>query len=617
MKTTKTKAKEALPKKLYFESRSQVPLEHQWNLNKMFSSQAAWEVQFKKVSSQLAPLEKFRSQLKTPSKILSFFQSIAAVARQIEKLYVYASHASAVDLSNHHMQILVQKSQDLYAQFSQTISFQGPELAKLSDLTLKKMISDKKFYEFHRELRQVLAKKKHILSDAEEALLAQVSKLYNGPEDIFSALNDVDLTFGELKNDQGKMTKLTNGNYQTFLESQNRPVRAAAYETLYKSYQSHIHTFAQSLNLAVKQHHFYAKAKKYKSCLEASLSGNMIDPKVYQTLLDETHTSLKVLHKYFALRAKKLGLKKLKMYDLRVGIMPTKPLRFTYDQAVEICLAAVQPLGKEYVQIMAEGLKNGWVDKFENKGKRGGAFSGGCYDSDPYILMNFTGTLNDVYTLIHEGGHSLHSYLARRDQPYGLADYSLFAAEIASTVNERLLTNYLLKKYSGHARTNILAYEIDAIRATYFRQTMFAEFELLIHQSVEKGEPLTTQFFNQEYARLNALYYGPAIEKDEYIQYEWSRIPHFYYNFYVYQYATGIAAAYHFADQILHPTTGASRRAPKIAAGARPAEKYLNFLRGGGNHFPLVQLKQAGLDFTKPDLYRAVAKNLQKCLNLL
>lgn len=294
------------------------------------------------------------------------------------------------------------------------------------------------------------------------------------------------------------------------------------------------------------------------------------------------------------------------MWDMRVNLMNASPLKFTFAEAVKVCLEAVAPLGEEYVEILRQGLLGGWVDKFENKGKRGGAFSGGCYDSDPYILMNFTGSLNDVYTLIHESGHSMHSYFARKNQPYSLSDYSLFTAEIASTVNERLLTDYLLKKYSGDARKIVIAYEIDAIRATYFRQTMFAEFELNIHQKLEKGEPLTVQYFNEEYSRLNTLYHGPSVGPDDYIQYEWARIPHFYYNFYVYQYATGIAAAYYFAEQILHTKTGHAA-----------AEKYLNFLKSGGDHFPLEQMKRAGLDFTKPTLYRAVAKNLQRCLNML
>lgn len=603
----KTSTKKPKMSKTTFESRAAVPTEHRWKLEKMFKSVADWNKLFAKLQKEIPGLSKYRGKLNKSAQLIEYFEASSDILRQLERLYVYASHWSATDLSDQQAQIITQKAQNLYTNFSQTTSFQSPELSKQPDSYLKNLLKEKRFQLYHRELKLILSKKKHILSNAEENLMSQVGKLFPGPEDIFSALDNVDLTFGKIKDEKGKEVEITYGLYSKYAESQDRRVRHDNFENFYKAYQAHIHTYAQTLNLCVKQHDFYAKARKYDSSLEAAISGNMIDPKVYHTLLAETHKSLKVLHKYFAFRAKKLKLKKLSMYDLRVNLFDTS-LTFTYEEAVEMCVAAVAPLGQEYAKIMESGLKNGWVDKYENKGKRGGAFSGGCYDSDPYILMNFNGTLNDVYTLIHEGGHSMHSYLARKTQPYNLADYTLFTAEIASTVNERLLTAYLLNKYAKDPvkTKSVLAYEIDAIRATYFRQTMFAEFELLIHSEVEKGEPLTVQFFNQEYGRLNKLYHGPAVAEDNYIQYEWARIPHFYYNFYVYVYATGIAAAYFFADQILHPKNG-----------TKAAENYLGLLKSGGNDFPLIQLKKSGLDFTKPDIYRAVAKNLERCLNLL
>jgi oligoendopeptidase F len=591
----------------YFESRQKVPKKHRWNLEKMYTNLSAWQKHFDQISKKVAPLSRYRGKLKQEATILEYFRQASSVLRELEKLYVYASHLSSTDLSNHQALVISQKAQDLYTKFSQTVSFQGPELSQLPEARLKKMSLSAEFRDYHRELKLILAKKKHILSDAEEGLLSMFSRLFTGPEDVFSALDNVDLTFAEIKDAKGKKHQLTSSNFTRFLENTDRPLRHQAFENFYKSYQSHINTYAQTLNLCVKQHHLYATAKKYSSALEASLSGNMIDPEVYRALIRETHKSLPVLHKYFALRANKLGLKKFNMWDLRVNIANSTALKFTWDEAVDICLNALRPLGEEYVKTLRSGLTTGgWVDRFENKGKRSGAFSGGCYDSEPYILMNFTGTLNDVYTLIHEAGHSMHSWLSRHNQPYPLADYSLFVAEIASTVNERLLTSYLLENFTGKKREIVLAYEVDAIRATYFRQTMFAEFELDIHEQVEKGEPLTVQYFNQTYDRLNSRYYGPQLEHDQYIQYEWARIPHFYYNFYVYQYATGIAAAYCFADRITDP-----------AHGGKAAAAYLDFLRSGGNDFPLLQLKRAGLDFVKPDLYRAVAKNLQKCLNLL
>lgn len=587
----------------YYASRSDVPEEYRWKLHKIYSSAASWEKDYQSAQRLIAPLSEYRGKLKTSTVILRYFHDSSSVLRRIEKLYVYASHLGSTDLSDQQAQILTQRAQDLFVKFSGTVSFQGPELVRLSETQLKKMLAAPKFHPFHRELTMVLKKKKHILSDGEEALLSLQGKLSSGPEDIHSALDDIDLTFADVTDENGKKQQLTNGNYQGFLERQNRAVRHRAYENFYHSYRSHIHTFAQTLNLAVKQHHFLTVARQYKSCLESSLSGNMISSRVYTTLIKETHAILPALHKYFALRARRLGLKKLSMYDLRVNIVKAEPLRFSYDEAVQLCLDALAPLGEEYVRVLAEGLRGGWVDRYENKGKRGGAFSGGCFDTDPYILINFTGTLNDVYTLIHEAGHSMHSWYARTHQPYSLADYSLFTAEIASTVNERLLTAHLLKKFRGPQQKIVLAYEIDAIRATFFRQAMFAEFELNIHRMVEQGKPLTTEYFNIEYARLNALYHGPHVAQDDLIRYEWARIPHFYYNFYVYQYATGIAAAFYFAGRIL------------AKRGRQESKLYLEFLKKGGDGFPLDQLRSVGLNFNGPEIYRAVAKNLRKCLN--
>lgn len=590
----------------FYSSRSAVSKTDRWDLEKMYSNYSSWKKDFQKVVQEITKLAKFKGKLKNPKNILSCYNETYAAQRILEHVYVYASHLSSVDLSDAKANSMKKKVQDLFNNFAQAVSFISPEMVKLSTAKLQKMASSKQFKNFRKDLEQLILKKKHILSDVEENLLAKSAQLFAGPGNIFNALDNVDLNYGEVKTPEGKKVKLTSGSYIKYLEHQNRAFRQRVFETYYQEYQSHIHTFTEILNLVIKQHVYFAQAKHYKNSLEASLSPNLIEPKVYTTLVKQTDQNLQPLHDYFKLRAQKLKLKKLNMWDLRNDLFPTKPLHFTYEQAVQICLAAFQPLGKEYCEILGQGLNNGWVDKYENKGKTSGAYSGGCYDSHPYILLNFTGTLNDVFTLAHEAGHSMHSYYARKTQPYSLSDYSLFTAEMASTTNERLLTEYLLNKYQGDARKTIIVHEIDGIRATYYRQTMFAEFEMLIHQSVEEGEPLTTEFLNQQYAKLNKKYHGTILANDPFIQYEWARIPHFYYNFYVYQYATGIAAAYYFSEQILNSQTG-----PHAAA------KYLDFLKSGGNDFPLRQLKRAGLDFTKPEIYQAVAKKLQKCLNLL
>ncbi len=595
-----------MKKNIYFDDRREVPQADQWDLSRMYSSTAKWQKDFLKISREVPKLSRFKGKLKNATAILQCFEAISATQRIIEKLYVFASHYNAVDLANDESNTLVQKSQLLFNQFAQTISFQAPELSKLSDTFLKKLLKDKKFTNYRKEIHLLIVKKKHILSDVEENIVSRAGRLFSGPDSIFSALDNVDLDYGTV-DDKGKKVKLTSGLYSKYLENPDRKLRQKVFETYYTAYKSHINTYAEVLNLAVKQHDFYASVKHYANSLEASLSSNLIDSKVYTTLIAQANSSLKHLHKYLSFRAKKLKLKKLNMWDLRVSLFEAEPLQFTYEEAVDMCLEALRPLGEDYVKILEKGLRGGWVDKYENKGKRSGAFSGGCYDSYPYILLNFTGTLNDVFTLAHEAGHSMHSYLARANQPYNLADYTLFTAEMASTVNERLLTEYLIKKYKGKPQQKvIIANEIDAIRATYFRQTMFAEFELEIHQSVEKGEPLTPATLNKSYKKLNEKYHGSSVADDAFIQYEWARIPHFYYNYYVYVYATGIAAAYYFSDQILDPKTG-----------TQAAKRYLAFLASGGDDFPLSQLKKAGLDFTKPPIYQAVAKNLQKCLNLI
>lgn len=595
-----------MTKIFYFDDRKKVPATDQWDLSRMYKNTTIWQKEFQKISQEVPKLSRFKGKLKNAATILQCFEAISATQRVIEKLYVFASHYNAVDLSNDESNTLTQKAQLLFNQFAQAVSFQAPELTKLSDAFLKKLLKDKKFTNYKKELHLLIVKKKHILSDAEENILSRAGRLFSGPDSIFSALDNIDLDYGTIE-DHGKEIKLTSGLYSKYLENPDRRLRQQVFETYYTAYKGHINTYAEILNLAVKQHDFYAAVKKYPNALEASLSSNLIDSKVYTTLIDQVHLSSKYLYKYLSFRAKKLKLKKLNMWDMRVSLFKAPPLHFTFEEAITMCVEALKPLGSEYVKILEKGLRGGWVDKYENKGKRSGAFSGGCYDSYPYILMNFTGTLNDVFTLAHEAGHSMHSYLARTHQPYNLADYTLFTAEMASTVNERLLTEYLIKKYQGTPEQKvILANEIDAIRATYFRQTMFAEFELKIHQAVEKGDPLTPTTLNQMYKKLNEQYHGPAVADDQYIQYEWARVPHFYYNFYVYVYATGIAAAYYFSDQILNPKTG-----------KQAARHYLDFLSSGGNDFPLNQLKRAGLDFTKPPIYQAVAKNLQKCLNLL
>lgn len=567
-------------------TRDQIKKEDKWDLSPMYSTVEDWEKDFSKVQESLPGFSQFVGKLNERGLILEALKYWAEIYRLVDKVYTWASLKNSEDLSSKETTIWGQRCQKLYSEFSAATSFYEPELGQLSDDFLDELIEDPEFADHVMDFKRIKRKKKHILSDKEEKLLANAGNIWSGPYDIFSSFDNIDADFGMITDENGDEVHLTHGNYATLLEKKDRSVREKAFEAVYETYKSNIHSLADTLNLKVKQGVFFSEVRGYDSPLEKALFSKNIDTGVYKGLIKAVNDKLENFYPYISKRAGKLGLDKLNMWDLRVALLDVD-FKISFDEAIELVVEASKPMGEEYTQILEDGLRKGWVDKYENKGKRSGAFSGGCYDSWPYILMNYDGTLNDLYTLMHEAGHSMHSYLARKNQCHNLAGYPIFTAEIASTVNERLLTDCLLKKFDGDKRNAVLHYEIDAIRATFFRQTMFAEFELLIYETVQKGMPLTKDFLCEEYKKMNDKYYGPDMGEDEFVQYEWARIPHFYYDFYVYQYATGIAAAYHFARVILDGSP----------------EKYLELLKSGGKDFPLDLLKKAGLDMTSAELY--------------
>jgi len=560
----------------------------------MYKDVSAWEVDFNKVAAELPSLVEYKEQLKTADVILACLTKISEVARLLEKVYVWANLKDSEDISDEATSICLKRVQKLWNDFGQAVSFIDPELVKLEDEFLDTLIADQQFSDFVMQLKQVKREKPHVLSKKEEALLARAGMLWDDPYNIFSNFDNVDAHFGKVKDETGAEVAVTHGNYSTLLEKQDRGVRQAAFEAVYKEYEGHIHTLTEVLGAVVKQHDFLREVRNYESAAAAALHGKNVDVEVYHNLIKQVHKRLDVVYKYVEKRKSLLDLDEIRMWDLRVPVMGVE-LKFSFDEAIELCVEAAKPLGDDYVKVLEEGLRGGWVDKYETKGKRSGAFSSGCYDSWPYILMNFDGTLNDVFTLMHEAGHSMHSYLANQNQPYSLANYPIFTAEIASTVNERLLTDHLLKTWEGDRRLAVLHHEIDTIRATFFRQTMFAEFELMLHETVAKGVPITKDFLCDQYEAMNKLYYGPTMSADAYIKFEWARIPHFYYDFYVYQYATGIAAAYNFAEHIL----------------SGDADRYLNLLKSGGSDYPLNLLKKAGLDMTQ-DFYGPIFSRFEE-----
>lgn len=588
-----------MAKELKLKKRSEVDDTDQWDLSVMYKNTKDWEKDYQMLPKRIKELEKFVGTLNKKKQIKLVLDEVMNVGRKLEKLYVWAQLKSSEDLSNQEALKALKTVELLWSDFSRVTAFMEPELSRLDQSMLEEMRDSKDFSDYKMYFEAVIRNLPHILTEGEESILAHLGLIFGDPYQIFSTFDNVDANFGKIKTGD-KEVDLTHGNYGVLLENRDRGVRQRAFEAMYKEYEDHIHTLAEVLASQVKQQQTLAEIRKHESALARSLHINAVPESVYKSLIKAVHDHLDVFYQYIDKRKELLDVENLRMWDLRVPLTHVD-FKFTYEEAVDMCVEAARPLGDDYCKVMKKGLLYGWVDRYENVGKRSGAFSGGCFDSPPYILMNFKGTLNDVFTLMHEAGHSMHSFLANKNQVYTMADYPIFTAEIASTVNERLLTEYLLNKLTGVQREAVIHYELDAIRATFFRQAMFADFELKMHEVVERKEPLTKDWLCTEYERLNELYYGETVVKDAYIQYEWARIPHFYYYFYVYQYATGIGAAYYFVEQI---------KKGKV-------EPYLNLLKSGGSDYPLPLIKKAGLDMTKPEYLKYVCERFSKLVEEL
>ena len=454
---------------------------------------------------------------------------------------------------------------------------------------IKEYLEDEKLSFYKKYIEEILREKPHTLSEKEEEILAAVSDLTSVPENAYDMLSYADMDFPKIENEDGEMVKLTHSNFSTFLKSKNNKVRKNAFDAMYKTYDKYKNTFASMLYGGIKSEIFYSKTRKYESALFASLFQDDISVDVYNNLIKAVDENLDTLNRYVDIKKKFLGLEDIHMYDLYVPLTESFDMKIPYEEAQEIVLNALKPLGEEYLGLIKRAFEENWIDVYENEGKQGGAYSWGSYDSHPYILMNYKDDLNSLFTLIHELGHSMHSYYSKKTQPYLYSGYKIFVAEVASTLNELLLINYLLEKAdSKEERVYLLNYYLEQFRTTVYRQTMFAEFEKLTHVSVEDGNPLTAKEFNDIYYDLNKKYYGNSTVVDEQIALEWARIPHFYSNFYVYKYATGFSAASALSQKIL--TEG------KVAV-----DKYIEFLKSGGSDYPLNQLKAAGVDMEKKE----------------
>jgi len=580
-------------------ARQDIPAEHKWELSGLFESDKPWETSFAAIEKDLAAYDPYKGHLKDSAAVFkAALEFHLGLTRKLEKIYTYAHLKSDEDKSNQHYLGLYQKALNLFTRASEKASFMTPEIQALAEDVIRRYLADDSLSEYKFYLEKILRYKPHTRSESEEQILAMTREIANGPVQVFGQLDNVDLNFGSLTDENGQEIELSHGNFSTFLINPHRDIRQKAFFQYYQAYQNHKHTLAATLAHAIKKDHFYARVRNFENCRIAALFGDNVPETVYDNLIQTAKGRLAPLFKYLNFRQKVLGLKELHFYDTYVPIIEDVDFRMPYDEAAEIGIKALAPLGQEYGQILQEGLLAGWVDRYENRGKRSGAYSSGCYDSPPYILLNYEEhNINSLYTLLHEAGHSMHSYYAKKYQPYVDHEYTIFVAEVASTFNEDLLSRYLLERYRDNPKMKayILNREIDNIRATLFRQTMFAEFETITHNAVEANQPLTLDMMSAAYRKLLEIYFGDALTLDAELSLECLRIPHFYSAFYVYKYATGVSAAIALAE--------------KVANGGEPArQNYLNFLKLGGSQFPLDQLNKAGVDMRSAEpIERAIA----------
>ena len=588
-------------------ARSEVPEKLTWDLERVYQSIEEWKKDQRKLENKLDEFKHAKDQLEmNADKFLEVIEQYLEIMRIYEKLAVFASMKNDQDTANSQYQELQGMADNLGTQVSEAVAWFQPALVHLDDQVVQDYFhQNSKLKPYRHFITELRSQREHLLSDAQEELLAAAGNIFGAPEKTFEMLSDADLKFPVVEGENGQKVELSEGTYSKLLESVDQKVRQGAFKALYQTYGAFKNTFATTLTSQVQVQNYQAKVRHYASAKDAALSENHIPDKVYDVLIDEVHRNLPLLHRYIKLRGEVLNLDKVHMYDLYTPIVKESNLSFTYPEAQAKALEALQVYGDDYLQHVQEAFDNRWIDVVENKGKRTGAYSSGGYDTDPYILLNWQDGLEDLYTLVHEMGHSMHSYYTTHTQPYVYGDYPIFVAEIASTTNENLLTDYLLKtEKDPQVRAFVLNHYLDGFKGTIFRQTQFAEFEQWIHEQDASGKSLTADSISKFYGDLNKQYYGPAIYNDDEIAMEWMRIPHFYYDFYVYQYATGFAAA----------TTLSQRIEDDDPAHT---EAYLNFLKSGSSAYPIETMQKAGVDMTQRAYLEKAFKVFEERLNEL
>ena len=570
--------------------RNEINEKDTWDLSTIFETDQKWEEELALLTEdtkQAASLE--GHLLDSAESLLDITERYLDLSRRLEKLYVYAHMKNDQDTRVAKYQEYYAKAMTLYSQLDQVFSFYEPEFMAITEDQYQNFLAEEpKLQPYKHFFDKLLQNKDHVLSQREEELLAGAGEIFGAASETFAILDNADIVFPFVKDEDGNEVQLSHGVYMRLVESKNREVRRGAYEALYATYEQYQHTYAKTLQTNVKVQNYRAKVRNYKSAREAALAANFVPESVYDNLVSAVRKHLPLLHRYLALRSKILGIPDLKMYDVYTPLSSVE-YNFTYEEALKKAEDALAVLGEDYLSRVKRAFSERWIDVYENQGKRSGAYSGGSYDTNAFMLLNWQDNLDNLFTLVHETGHSMHSSYTRETQPYVYGDYSIFLAEIASTTNENILTEKLLQEVQDDAtRFAILNNFLDGFRGTVFRQTQFAEFEHAIHQADQNGEVLTSEFLNNLYADLNQEYYGLSKEDNPQIQYEWARIPHFYYNYYVYQYSTGFAVASALAEKIVHGSQD-------------DRDRYIDYLKAGKSDYPLNIMRKAGVDMEKED----------------
>lgn len=577
-------------KKVY-ENRNDIDKKYRWDLEKMYPNEDLWLKDISKAETLTEEFLQRKGKVMDNSRsLLEALKAMDDIGLLIEKAFVYARMKMDEDNRDSHRQAMFDKINTYASKILSALSFLTPEILSSEEKTVKMFIDENPRLRVYRHMLEgIFNRKEHILSEKEENLLANLGQVTSAPHSIFNILNNSDLKFGSITDDYGNEIEITHGNYINFMESHNREVRKAAFERMYQTYADMINLIGTTYSYSVKTDVVYSQVRKYSSARDSALSRDKIPESVYDNLINVVSSNLSNLHRYMKLRKDELGVDELKMWDIYVPLVKLPERNIPFEEGVDIMLKALKPLGQEYSNALKKGVESRWIDVYETPGKTSGAYSFGSYDSMPYSLMNYTDTLKDVFTLVHEMGHSMHSFFTRKTQPYVYGDHSIFTAEVASTVNESLLIRYLLNQNpDDEMKKYLLNFYLEEFRGTLFRQTMFAEFEHKCHSFVESGGSLTPDWLNTEYENLNRKYYGKVVGEDDYIKYEWARIPHFYRAYYVYQYATGFSAATAISKKILE-------------GGEKERNDYLTFLTLGSSKYPVDLLKIAGVDMSSPE----------------